>query len=102
MFEKYRANALTRLYLEKYAELKRLLELREHPEEIKDEDLHVDSLLNVYIEPTNRCNLNCAFCARETMNREFAMLDLQSFQRVIDSLPKGTYVTLTGHGEPTM
>lgn len=102
MFDKYRANAITRLYMEKYAQLKYLLELSEHPEQIKTAELKVESLLNVYIEPTNRCNLNCAFCARENMDREFAMLDMETFQKTIDSLPKGTYLTLTGNGEPTL
>lgn len=102
MFDKYRANALTRLYMEKYTELKHLLELNEHPEVIKDEDLKVESLLNVYIEPTNRCNLSCTFCARENMGRNLDMLDMQSFRNIIDSLPEGSYITLTGHGEPTV
>lgn len=102
MFDKYRANGITRLYMEKYTELKRLLELKEHPEAIKDEELKAESLLNVYIEPTNRCNLNCTFCARENMERNLDMLNMQSFQNVIDSLPEGSYVTLTGNGEPTL
>ncbi len=102
MFDKYRANTITGLYLETYAELKHLLEIKEHPEVIKDDELKVESLLNVYMEPTNRCNLNCAFCARENMNRDFAMLDMETFQRTIDSLPEGTYLTLTGNGEPTL
>lgn len=102
MFDKYRANSITRIYMEKYAHLKHLLKLKERPEEIKDEDLRVESLLNVYMEPTNRCNLNCSFCARDNMNREFAMLDMETFQNTIDSLPEGTYITLAGNGEPTL
>lgn len=102
MFDKYKAKEITRIYMEKYAQLKRLLELKNHPQNIKDEDLKLDSLLNLYIEPTNRCNFNCIFCARENMDREFDMLNMDSFKKTINSLPKGTYITMTGHGEPTI
>lgn len=51
--------------------------------------------LNCYIEPTNQCNLNCAFYARENMEREFDMLEFDAFKRTIDSLPRGTYITMT-------
>lgn len=36
------------------------------------------------------------------MHREFDMLNMDSFKRTIDSLPKGSYITLTGNGEPTI
>ncbi len=102
MFDKYRANGITRIYMEKYAHLKELMKIRNEKLRITDDLLNVDSMLNVYIEPTNRCNLNCIFCARENMKRDFDMLDFEAFQKTIDSLPKGTYLTLTGNGEPTL
>lgn len=102
MFDKYKAKDITISYMEKYAQLKHLLELKEHPERITEEDLKINQFLNIYFEPTNRCNLNCAFCARENMEREFDMLEFDAFKRTIDSLPSGTYITMTGNGEPTL
>ncbi len=102
MFDKYKAKDITISYMEKYAQLKHLLELKEHPERITEEDLKINQFLNIYFEPTNRCNLNCAFCARENMEREFDMLEFDVFKRTIDSLPRGTYITMTGNGEPTL
>lgn len=102
MFDKYRAVDITKMYMEKYAQLKKLNELAKCPEKITDEDLRLDSLLNIYIEPTNRCNLNCAFCARENMDRDYDMLDVESMKKTIDSLPQGSYITMTGNGEPTI
>lgn len=102
MFNEYRANSITKIYMEKYAELRKLLKLRQQPDMITDEDLRINSLLNVYIEPTNRCNFNCVFCARGNMHRDYDMLDIESFKKTIDSLPDGSYITMTGHGEPTL
>lgn len=102
MFDKYKANEITKVYMEKYAELKHIMKIVNDNEEITDDLLTVNSLLNVYIEPTNRCNLSCVFCARENMKRNFDVIDIEVFKRTIDSLPKGTYITLTGNGEPTI
>lgn len=103
MFDKYKANEITRIYMDKYAQLKIVSRLLDTGGEYNDEKIfELKSLLNIYIEPTNRCNFNCIFCARENMNREFDMLNMDSFKRTIDSLPKGSYITLTGHGEPTL
>ncbi len=102
MFDKYKANDITKLYLDKYRQLVKIWELKDLPDNIKDEDLQLNSLLNIYIEPTNRCNFNCVFCARDNMTRTYDMMDLPLFQQIIDNIPKGSYITLTGHGEPTL
>ena len=47
MFDKYRANSITRNY--------------------NEDDLKIENVLNIYFEATNRCNLNCLFCARENI-----------------------------------
>ena len=99
MFDKYRANDITRIYMEKYAQLKRLSDLKGN---ISDEDLKVNSMLNIFIEPTNRCNLNCIFCARENMKRDFYMLDFEALKKALVGLPVGSYISLTGNGEPTL
>lgn len=95
MFNKYAANDITRLYFEKYTELKRL----------QSDPKNLDNILpplNIYVEPTNRCNMNCVFCARENSTRELMMLTFENFKKCIDSLPKGSYVSLLGNGEPTL
>ncbi len=102
MFDKCRANEITRIYMEKYADLKKIMEIRNGKGEITEDTFSINSLLNVYIEPTNRCNLSCIFCARENMKRDFHMLDFETFKRVVDGLPRGTYLTVTGNGEPTL
>lgn len=102
MFDKYKANDITRTYMEKYADLRFLLKHRNSRIELTKESMYVNAVLNIYIEPTNRCNLNCIFCARENMKRDFHMLDFDVFKKTVDSLPSGTYLTLTGNGEPTL
>lgn len=102
MFDKCRANKITQIYMEKYADLKELMEARDDEKRVTEELLSMDSLLNVYVEPTNRCNLRCLFCARENMKRDFDMLDFDTFKKVVDGLPAGTYLTVTGNGEPTL
>ena len=60
---------------------------------------------NIYIEPTNVCNLNCVLCARETLRREKGILKLADFKRIIDQFASCNWyapVTLVGNGEPTM
>lgn len=39
---------------------------------------------NVYIEPTNACNLNCIMCARKKMYRKLGYLKLSDFKKIID------------------
>lgn len=102
MFNKYRANDITRIYMEKYAQLRRLSEMVKKGETIADEDLKIDRFLNIYFEPTNRCNLNCIFCARENMKRDFYMLDFETFKKALSGLPVGSYMSLLGNGEPTL
>lgn len=101
MFDKSRALDITKLYLNKYDELKDLLQLQSgKSEELQEDDLKLNSLLNIYIEPTNRCNLSCIFCARENAERELRMMSLEAFQNALRGIPSGSYITLTGNGEP--
>lgn len=103
MFDKSRALDITKLYLNKYDELKDLLKLQnEKPEDIQEDDLKVNSLLNIYIEPTNRCNFNCTFCVRENMNRIYNNISLEHIQQIINALPRGSYISLLGNGEPLL
>ncbi len=36
------------------------------------------------LEPTNRCNLSCVFCARRGMQRPVGSMDMPTYRRVID------------------
>ena len=40
MFDKYKANDITKLYLDKYRQLVKIWELKDLPDNIKDEYLH--------------------------------------------------------------
>lgn len=58
---------------------------------------------NIYIEPTNACNLNCIMCARKKMYRKLGYLKLSDFKKIIDKLVSKNWcppITLTGQGEP--
>ena len=42
----------------------------------------------IYIEVTNRCNLNCLHCPRSTMRRGSSSLNIKLFEKVIRELTK--------------
>ena len=51
--------------------------------------------VEVYIEPTNRCNELCQTCPRTFVQREpEADLDLERFRRVLDQFPDVERVVL--------
>jgi len=54
--------------------------------------------LRVYLELTNRCNLNCKFCFNRNKNRYFE-LNSKDWDFIISNIPEGSEVTLFG-GEP--
>lgn len=55
------------------------------------------------VEVTTRCNLACKYCARTLWPREGGEeMSLQTFQRVLESLPHAYRVTLVGLGEPLL
>lgn len=60
-------------------------------------------LAKVYIEPTNRCNITCRTCMRNTWDEPLGMMDPGTFDRIIASLraisPK-PLVMFGGIGEP--
>jgi radical SAM protein with 4Fe4S-binding SPASM domain len=59
--------------------------------------------LEVYIEPTNRCNEFCTTCPRTFFRREpEADLDLPRFVRILDQFPGVRRVVLHGVGEPLL
>lgn len=61
------------------------------------------SLAKVYIEVTNICNLNCSTCMRNVWNEPLGMMDILTFERILESIkeihPK-PLVFIGGYGEP--
>jgi radical SAM protein with 4Fe4S-binding SPASM domain len=59
--------------------------------------------VEVYIEPTNRCNERCTICPRTFFSREPAAdLDLDRFVAILDQFPAVERVVLHGIGEPLL
>jgi len=59
--------------------------------------------LEVYIEPTNRCNEFCTTCPRTFFQREPAAdLDFTKFVTILDQFPGVRRVVLHGVGEPLL
>lgn len=60
---------------------------------------------NVYIEPTNACNLECAFCARHILSRKLGYMSLADFKMIINKFVAASFqppLTITGNGEPLL
>ena len=56
----------------------------------------------VQIEITNKCNLDCNMCPRESLGLEHKHMDLDLFKKIVDRLSGARLITLTGWGEPFM
>lgn len=63
----------------------------------------IQQLAKVYLEPTNRCNITCRTCMRNTWDEPLGMMSDSTFDRVLQSIrgldPK-PLVHLGGIGEP--
>jgi len=65
----------------------------------------VTQLAKLYIEPTNRCNLNCRTCIRNVWDEPLGMMSDSVFDRVIEGLRTFTpapKVFFGGLGEPLL
>ena len=63
----------------------------------------VTQLARVYIEPTNRCNLNCLTCIRHSWDEPLGEMSSAVFSRIVESLKAFSVppsVFFGGHGEP--
>ena len=49
-------------------------------------DGSMDELNKIYVEPTNRCNLNCVTCIRHSWDEPFGIWNGPSIQALIDGL----------------
>ena len=45
-----------------------------------------DMLKKIYIEPTNRCNLNCSICVRQVWDEPMGDMPLASFKLIVKQL----------------
>ncbi len=60
---------------------------------------------DLYIEPTNNCNLNCVMCPRKLSSRKIGYMDFELFKKIIDEsvqYGKRGVITLHKDGEPLL
>ncbi|MEY8392167.1 radical SAM protein [Lachnospiraceae bacterium] len=100
MIDKNKTKDIINLYSNIYEKFRNIEKRTER--NIKIDDLCSTDVLNLYVEPTNRCNLHCKFCARDTSDREVANMSMEMFKNIIDGLKKGSYITINGNGEPLL
>ncbi|NOT02268.1 MAG: radical SAM protein [Phycisphaerales bacterium] len=54
-------------------------------------------------EFTNRCNLDCVFCARQVMTRKLGYMDEPLLHKMMDEFAQhGTFLKVNGYGEPLL
>ena len=64
---------------------------------------HSDRLAKLYIEPTNRCNLDCRTCMRHGWEEALGFMEFSLFEKImtdLHSFPGMPDVFLGGFGEP--
>lgn len=64
-----------------------------------------DFPLNVAIEPSNYCNLNCPFCAHDKLTRPKGAMNIYLYKKIIDEIAKEnpyTRIWLDFYGEPLL
>jgi MoaA/NifB/PqqE/SkfB family radical SAM enzyme len=63
----------------------------------------IDHLARIYIELTNRCNLECRTCIRNVWDEPLGLMEWETFERILDGIQM-VYPTPTlflgGYGEP--
>lgn len=65
----------------------------------------MDELNKIYIEPTNRCNLKCVTCIRNSWNEPLGDMEWSTYQALIDGLadfPEAKTIAFAGLGEPLL
>ena len=83
--------------------------ITEHDEVVFQSDrdglhLSADRIRKVYVEPTTRCNLDCAMCIRRAWAGSIGDMPLDRFRRIVSGLAGASSrpitVALAGYGEP--
>lgn len=68
-----------------------------------DEDHRPDFPFVCSLEFTNRCNLDCVFCARQVMTRKLGYLDERLLHKMMEEFARhGTFLKINGYGEPLL
>jgi MoaA/NifB/PqqE/SkfB family radical SAM enzyme len=65
----------------------------------------MDVLNKIYLEPTNRCNLNCVTCIRHSWDEPFGDMGWSVYETLIDGLkdfPEVKTIAFAGLGEPLL
>jgi MoaA/NifB/PqqE/SkfB family radical SAM enzyme len=65
--------------------------------------LPLDMLAKLYVEPTNRCNLDCRTCMRHGWEEDLGFMEFGLFEKIIADLrsfPKRPDIFFGGFGEP--
>jgi MoaA/NifB/PqqE/SkfB family radical SAM enzyme len=65
----------------------------------------MDELNKIYVEPTNRCNLTCVTCIRNSWDEPFGDMDWSVYQALVDGLadfPEMKTIAFAGLGEPLL
>jgi MoaA/NifB/PqqE/SkfB family radical SAM enzyme len=66
-------------------------------------DHDIDRLARIYVEPTNRCNLDCRTCMRHGWEEPLGYMEFGLFEKIaadLDSFPGRPGVFFGGFGEP--
>ena len=66
-------------------------------------DLDIDRLAKLYIEPTNRCNLDCRTCMRHGWEESLGFMEFGLFEKImadLRSFPERPAIFFGGFGEP--
>lgn len=58
--------------------------------------------INIDIEPTIKCNINCEFCQSSTLKRNKNSICLSEFKKIINSIPHTVKINIQGMGEPLL
>lgn len=57
--------------------------------------------VHLQLEPTDRCNMNCSFCAHSKVIKQPRSMSLEEFQGIVDTI-RPRKITLSGYGEPLL
>ncbi len=65
----------------------------------------MDFPLNIAVEPSNHCNLNCVMCANDKLTRKRGTMDIRLYKKIIDEIAMEnpyTRLWLDFYGEPLL
>lgn len=58
--------------------------------------------INIDIEPTINCNINCEFCQSSSLKRNKHSISLFEFKKIVNSIPNTIKINIQGMGEPLL